>query len=91
MWMQVDFLLLLFNSEKPLRTQATSLRCLHFIFSKGMCQSIIGASVIKTLINITDNPELPSTMQCEALQILHKVSPELMLLTCFCIVRFMAY
>ncbi|KAJ0081175.1 hypothetical protein Patl1_12207 [Pistacia atlantica] len=70
---QVDFLLSLFNSEKTLRTQATSLRCLHFIFSKGMCQSIVGASVIKTLISITDNLELPSTMQCEALQILHKI------------------
>ncbi|XP_044497039.1 uncharacterized protein LOC123219259 isoform X3 [Mangifera indica] len=70
---QVDFLLLLLNSERSLRTQATALRCLHFIFSKGKCQSLICASVIKPLLIITDNPELPSTMQCEALQILHKI------------------
>lgn len=89
--MQVDFLLLLLKSETSLCTQTTALICLHFIFSKGKCQSLICASVIKPLLIITDNPELPSTMQCEALQILHKVSPELMWLACFCIVRIVAY
>lgn len=78
-WMQVNFLLLLLNREKALRTRATALRCLHLTFMKGMGQSLISATVFKALLSIIEEAELPSTIQCEALQLLHKlVSPELL-------------
>ncbi|KAL5775758.1 hypothetical protein ACOSP7_013315 [Xanthoceras sorbifolium] len=72
---QVDFLLPLLGSEKTLCVRATALRCLHFIFVKGMCHSLINARVTKALFSMIDEPGLPSTMQCEALQILRQILP----------------
>ncbi|KAG5226031.1 ARM repeat superfamily protein [Salix suchowensis] len=73
---QVDLLLLFLSQEKDLRLQATALRCLHFIFMRGGVYSSVSALGIKTLSRIVDEADLPLSMQCEALQILHKNSAE---------------
>lgn len=71
--MQVDFLFSFLKQEKALRVRATALRCLHFIFSKQVCHFSVTTDMIKALFSALDDPELPPTMQCEALSILHKV------------------
>ncbi|KAK9223330.1 hypothetical protein WN944_011772 [Citrus x changshan-huyou] len=70
---QVDFLLHLLHREKALHIQATALRCLYLTFVKGMGQSLISATLFRALFNIVEEAELPSTMQCEALKLLHKI------------------
>lgn len=74
----MDFLLLFLNREKTLHTRATALRCLYLMFVKGMGHSIISATLFQALFSIVEEAELPSTMQCKALQLLHKVNPELL-------------
>lgn len=74
----MDFLLHLLNRERALHIQATALRCLYLMFVKGMGQSLISATLFRALFSIVEEAELPSTMQCEALKLLHKVSPELL-------------
>ncbi|KAJ6673293.1 C1ORF73 PROTEIN [Salix viminalis] len=78
---QVDLLLLFLSQEKDLRLQATALRCLHFIFMRGGVYSSVSALGIKTLSRIVDEADLPLSMQCDALQILHKVISESNLLS----------
>ncbi|KAK3189022.1 hypothetical protein Dsin_028583 [Dipteronia sinensis] len=70
---KVDFLLSVLSCDKTLCVRATALRCLHLIFVRGMCHSLINATVIKALFSMIDEPGLPSTMQCEALQILRQI------------------
>ncbi|KAL9456624.1 hypothetical protein AB3S75_005782 [Citrus x aurantiifolia] len=70
---QVDFLLHLLNRERALYIQATALRCLYLTFVKGMGQSLISATLFRALFSIVEEAELPSTMQCEALKLLHKI------------------
>ena len=75
--MQVDFLFSFLRGEKTLRMKATVLRCLHFILIKGLCHFPVSADLVKALFSTLNDPELPTNMQCEALQILHKVIAEL--------------
>lgn len=83
LWMQMDFLLPLLGHEKPFSVRATALRCLHFISVNGMCYDPISASSItKALFSMVNEPELRSTMQCEALQILQQVIPDLLNSAC---------
>ncbi|XP_002532144.2 uncharacterized protein LOC8271814 [Ricinus communis] len=70
---QVNLLWSFLSSGRTLRLQATALRCLHFMYVKGVCQSPVNSHVIKILLRIIDDIELPSTMQYEALQISHKI------------------
>ncbi|XP_065849800.1 uncharacterized protein [Euphorbia lathyris] len=72
---QFNLLLLFLNQEKTLRLQATAIRCLHFVLMKGVCQAPVRIDLIKLLLRIVDEneTELPSAMQCEALQILRKM------------------
>ncbi|GAV69226.1 hypothetical protein CFOL_v3_12727 [Cephalotus follicularis] len=70
---QVDMLLPFLSRRKTLLMRATALRCLHFIFVKGVCLSSVSASVTEALLSTLDERELPSAMHCEALQILHKI------------------
>ncbi|PNS94002.1 hypothetical protein POPTR_018G118800v4 [Populus trichocarpa] len=70
---QVDLLLPFLSQEKDLLFQATALRCLHFIFMRGVVYSSVSAHGIKTFSRIVDEADLPLSMQCEALQILHKM------------------
>ncbi|KAH7518614.1 hypothetical protein FEM48_Zijuj09G0189900 [Ziziphus jujuba var. spinosa] len=70
---QVEFLFSFLNQEKSLRVRATALRCLLFIISKRACQFPVNAYMVKALSIMLDEPELPLTMQCEALRILHKM------------------
>lgn len=72
----MDLLLLFLSQEKDLLFQATALRCLHFIFMRGVVYSSVSAHGIKTFSRIVDEADLPLSMQCEALQILHKVISE---------------
>ena len=70
--MQVDLLVSFLSREKTLRVRAIALRCLIFIFSKGVCQFSVNY-LDKALFAMLDEPELPTSMQCKALRILRKV------------------
>lgn len=75
--MQVDLLLLFLSHEKTLQLRATAVRCLHFIFSQGICHVPVNGYVVKTLLSILDEPEIPTSMLCEVLQTLRKVVSQL--------------
>jgi integrator complex subunit 7 len=75
--MQVDVLFSFLKQEKTPRMKATVLRCLHFILIKGLCHFPVSADLVKSLLSTLIEPELPTFMQYEALQILHKVISEL--------------
>ncbi|XP_021674136.2 uncharacterized protein LOC110660225 isoform X2 [Hevea brasiliensis] len=79
---QVDLLLLFLSREKTLMLQATALRCLNFIFKKGICHSSVSTHAIRTLLRTIDETELPSAMKCEALQILQTLVYGLPELSC---------
>ncbi|XP_022725708.1 uncharacterized protein LOC111282058 isoform X2 [Durio zibethinus] len=70
---QVDLLLSCLSQENTLQLRLTALRCLHLIFVKEGCCSSVNMHVTKTLFSILDESQLPSVMQCGALQILHKI------------------
>ncbi|XP_052182772.1 uncharacterized protein LOC127795255 isoform X2 [Diospyros lotus] len=70
---QVDLLFSFLTQEKPLRLRATALKCLHCITVRGMYHFPANAVLISTLACILDEHELPPVLQCEALQVLHKV------------------
>ncbi|XVF46063.1 hypothetical protein PTKIN_Ptkin02bG0258000 [Pterospermum kingtungense] len=70
---QVDLLLSCLSRENTLKLRITALRCLHLIFVKEGCCFLANMHVIKTLFSILDESELPSVMQCGAVQILHKI------------------
>ncbi|PON72739.1 Coatomer beta subunit [Parasponia andersonii] len=68
---QVGFLFLFLNQEKRLRE--TALKCLRFMFSKGVCHISANADLVKALVSTLDEPLVPASIQCEALKILHKM------------------
>ncbi|XP_021830101.1 uncharacterized protein LOC110770298 isoform X2 [Prunus avium] len=70
---QVDLLLLFLSHEKTLHLRATALRCLHFFFSQGMCHVPVNGYLVKTLLSILDEPQIPTSMLCEVLQTLRKM------------------
>ncbi|KAL6277134.1 hypothetical protein ACE6H2_020735 [Prunus campanulata] len=70
---QVDLLLLFLSHEKTLHLRATAVRCLHFIFSQGMCHVPVNGYLVKTLLSILDEPQIPTSMLCEVLQTLRKM------------------
>ncbi|KAE7995896.1 hypothetical protein FH972_000659 [Carpinus fangiana] len=72
---QVDVLFSFLKQEKTPRMKATVLRCLHFILIKGLCHFPVSADLVKSLLSTLIEPELPTFMQYEALQILHKILP----------------
>ncbi|KAL6279495.1 hypothetical protein ACE6H2_016376 [Prunus campanulata] len=70
---QVDLLLLFLSHEKTLHLRATAVRCLLFIFSQGMCHVPVNGYLVKTLLSILDEPQIPTSMLCEVLQTLRKM------------------
>lgn len=75
--MQVGFLCLFLNQEKTLRLRETALKCLRFMFNKGVCHFSANANLVKALVSALDEPLVPASIQCEALMILHKVVSKL--------------
>ncbi|KAF5742375.1 hypothetical protein HS088_TW09G00420 [Tripterygium wilfordii] len=69
---QVDLLLVFLSQERTLRMRAAALKCLRFLTTKGVYHPV-SASVKNTLVGIADDHGLPVTMQCEVLQIWHKM------------------
>ena len=78
--MQVDLLSSFLREEKTMHMKAIVLRCLHFLLIKGPCRFPVSADLVKALFSTLNDPELPTNMQCETLQILHKVIAELILM-----------
>ncbi|XVE94297.1 hypothetical protein REPUB_Repub01dG0269000 [Reevesia pubescens] len=70
---QVDLLLSYLSQENTWQLRVTAFKCLYLIFVKEGCWSPLNMHAIKTLVSILDESELPSVMQCGALQILHKI------------------
>ncbi|KAG8635607.1 hypothetical protein MANES_16G050600v8 [Manihot esculenta] len=79
---QVDVLLFFLSQERTLRLRETALRCLNFVYRKGVCYSSVSTHVIRTLLRTLDEIELPSVMKCEALQILQTLVCGLPELSC---------
>lgn len=69
----VSLLLFYLNKEKSWQLRAVALRCLHFIIVKDKNFSPVNEILIKTIISTLEDPELSSTMQFQALQVLHKI------------------
>ncbi|XP_050232717.1 uncharacterized protein LOC126681259 [Mercurialis annua] len=69
---QVDLLLSFLGSGRTLRLQAIALKCLNFIFGKGVRHLPASLHVMQALLRTIDEVELPSAMQCEALHLLQK-------------------
>ncbi|CAL1402490.1 unnamed protein product [Linum trigynum] len=69
---QVEVLLSFLSQEKPLHQQSTALRCLRLL-SSPVCSHPVGLVTVKPLLRIVHDTKLPISMQCHALQILHKM------------------
>lgn len=70
---QVDFLPSFLNRERSSRVQETALKCLHFLFKRGLCEHPDSAGLIRGLFSIMEEPEISLAMQYKALRVLHKV------------------
>lgn len=69
----MGLLLSFLNQERNLHVQETALRCLKFLVTKGLCHNTVNSDLIHGLFCMLEEPEVSLTMQCEALQVLHKV------------------
>ncbi|KAK9939018.1 hypothetical protein M0R45_015727 [Rubus argutus] len=69
----VDLLLLFLNKEKAVLLQGTALRCLHYIFCKGMYHLPLSTSLVSALFRMLDEPQHQSTMLFQALLTLPKM------------------
>jgi len=69
----VDFLLLFLNRERTSQVKETALRCLHFLFKRGLCENSDNSGIIRGLFSIIEEPEISLPMQYKALRVLHKV------------------
>ncbi|XP_022640506.1 uncharacterized protein LOC106775218 isoform X2 [Vigna radiata var. radiata] len=70
---QVDFLLLFLNRERTSHVKETALKCLHFLFRRGLCENSDNSGIIRGLFSIMEEPEISMPMQYKALRVLHKV------------------
>ncbi|KAJ8758643.1 hypothetical protein K2173_000364 [Erythroxylum novogranatense] len=70
---QVDVLLEFLGPDKSLQLQSTVLRCLHILVGRGICHASVTVHAMKTLCRVAFETELPSSVQCQALQILCKI------------------
>ncbi|RDY09074.1 Integrator complex subunit 7, partial [Mucuna pruriens] len=69
---QVDFLFSFLNRERTSHVQETALRCLHFLFRRGLCEHPDNSSLIRGLFSIMEEPEISFAMQYKALRLFHK-------------------
>ncbi|GLT98859.1 hypothetical protein SLE2022_163350 [Rubroshorea leprosula] len=69
---QVD-LLFLYLKKESWKLRAIALKCLHFIFVKQKLLPPVTECLIKTLFSTLEESELSPGMQCQALQVLHKI------------------
>ncbi|CAN1225583.1 Integrator complex subunit 7, partial [Linum grandiflorum] len=69
---QVEVLLSFLSQDKPFQLQSTALRCLDVLLSQ-VCPHPVGLQTMRPLLRIVHGTELPISMQCKALQILHKM------------------
>ncbi|XP_050374497.1 LOW QUALITY PROTEIN: uncharacterized protein LOC126792034 [Argentina anserina] len=61
------------DKDQTFRLRGTALRCLHYIFSKGIYQVPFKISLMNTLLSMLDAPQLPTPVLFQALQTLRKV------------------
>ncbi|CAN1327834.1 Integrator complex subunit 7 homolog [Linum perenne] len=69
---QIEVLLSFLSQEKSFQLQSTALRCLQVLLSQA-CPLPVGLQAIRPLLRIVHETELPISMQCKALKILHKM------------------
>ncbi|KAG4958663.1 hypothetical protein JHK82_035366 [Glycine max] len=70
---QVDFLLSFLNRERTSHVQDMALKCLHFLFRRGLYEHSDNLGLIRGLFSIMEEPEISLAMQYKALRVLHKV------------------
>ncbi|KAL2951131.1 hypothetical protein AAZX31_19G029800 [Glycine max] len=70
---QVDFLLSFLNRDRTSHVQDTTLKCLHFLFRRGLYEHSDNLGLIRGLFSIMEGPEISLAMQYKALRVLHKV------------------
>ncbi|KAL9322668.1 hypothetical protein ACSQ67_010721 [Phaseolus vulgaris] len=63
---QVDFLLLFLNRERTSHVKETTLRCLHFLFRRGLCENSDNSGLIRGLFSIVEEPEISFPIQYKA-------------------------
>jgi len=62
----VDFLLLFLNRERTSHVKETTLRCLHFLFRRGLCENSDNSGLIRGLFSIVEEPEISFPIQYKA-------------------------
>ncbi|KAL6579373.1 hypothetical protein OROMI_009589 [Orobanche minor] len=71
---QIKLLTSLQSEETSLHMQATSLRCYHIIFARGVCNFPSTTGTVDKLFGILHKSDFEPTLQLEALRVLHKIS-----------------
>ncbi|XP_057963438.1 uncharacterized protein LOC131154584 isoform X2 [Malania oleifera] len=70
---QIDLLVSFLTREVTSRLKAIALKCLHFLYIRGAFSLPVSEHSLKALFGMLNKPEFSSTLQCEALRILHKI------------------
>ncbi|KAL2335425.1 hypothetical protein Fmac_016638 [Flemingia macrophylla] len=70
---KVDFLISFLNRERTLHVQETVIKCLHYLFGKGLCEHPDNSGIIHQLLSVMEEPEISLAMQYKVLKVLHKV------------------
>nr|GMD37587.1 uncharacterized protein LOC109162867 isoform X1 [Ipomoea batatas] len=70
---QVDLLISFISKERASCLQATALKCLNFILSRGVFPFPESADTIQKFLNVLNESKFSPDLQCVALKILYKV------------------
>ncbi|KAL6543947.1 hypothetical protein OROGR_010444 [Orobanche gracilis] len=70
---QIKLLTSLQSEETSLHMQATSLRCYHIIFARGVCNFPSTTGTVDKLFGILHKSDFEPTLHLEALRVLHKI------------------
>ncbi|WOH13162.1 hypothetical protein DCAR_0832671 [Daucus carota subsp. sativus] len=70
---QVKVLFSFLSQDRTFALQATSLKCLRYIVARGSHNFQASIDVVRMLLCRLSESTIPSALQCDALQILHKI------------------
>lgn len=58
-----------------MHVQVTTLKCLHYVFARGVCPCPAARDMIRNLFDMQNQSKFPPVLLCEVLKVLHKVIP----------------
>ncbi|XP_062094978.1 uncharacterized protein LOC133800890 isoform X2 [Humulus lupulus] len=70
---KIGFLFLFLSPDKTLRLQETALKCLCFMFNKGISHFSANANLAEALFSTLGESLVPANIQCVSLRVLHKM------------------